>query len=88
MTKVPKKTKSAQFQGRDAVAVVVEALGVLKTRDGIVVPTALIEERARNVVTALLGEFAIAKIGPLSLGSALAHLDAASAILVALEGRL
>jgi hypothetical protein len=88
MTKVTRKTKSPQFQGRDVVAVVVEALGVLKTREGIVVSPALIEERARNIATALQGEFAIAKIGPIGLGQALAHLDAASAILVALEGRL
>jgi hypothetical protein len=86
MTKVPEKTESAQFQGHDAVAIVVEALGVLETRDGFQIPATLVEERARNVIEGLRGSFAIVKIGPLDLGSAIAHLDAASAILVGLEG--
>jgi hypothetical protein len=88
MSNVSPGSEDQQKEGRDAVAVVVEALGVLQTRDGFDLPTELVEERARNVVTALRGEFAIAKIGPIGLGEALAHLDAASAILVALEGKV
>jgi hypothetical protein len=88
MTKVPRKTKSPQFQGRDVVAAVVEVLQVLRTRDGIAVTDGQLTERARNLLTALQGEFAIVKVGPIGLGQALAHLDAASAILVALEGRV
>ena len=42
-------------EGHDAVAIVVEALGVLQTRDGFDIPPAVIEERARNIVTALAG---------------------------------
>ena len=67
------------------VAIVVEALGVLQTRDGLDVPAELVEERARNAITALRSSYAIVRLGPTGLGSALAHMDAASTILVALE---
>jgi len=74
-------------EGHDAVAIVIEALGVLETRDGFELPAELIEERARNVVTVLRSSHAIVRIGPIGLGEALAHMDAASAILIELEGR-
>lgn len=40
-----------------AVEIVADALRILRTRDGIDVPEALIVERARNAVTALGGAF-------------------------------
>jgi len=56
-----------QSHGR-AVEIVVEALGVLKTRDGLDVPEALIVERARNAVTALEGEFQVRPIADVHAG--------------------
>lgn len=42
-----------------AVEIVASTLDVLKTRDGLDVSDALIDERARNTVAALLGAFHI-----------------------------
>ncbi|HZL17176.1 MAG TPA: hypothetical protein VFG23_05475 [Polyangia bacterium] len=72
-------------EGRSEVAIVIEALGVLLTRDGFEIPSELVEERARNAISALQSEYVIVRIGSLGLGEALAHLDAASTILVDLE---
>lgn len=48
----PKPTPQAR-----AVEIVADALSVLRTRDGIDIPEALVLERARNAVTALEGTF-------------------------------
>lgn len=42
---------------KSAVEIVAEALRVVRTRDGVDVTDALIDERARNAVTALQGAF-------------------------------
>jgi hypothetical protein len=68
------------------VEIVVEALGVLQTRDGFEIPPELIEERARNVIASLRSSHAMVRVGSTGLGQVLAHLDAASTILVRLEG--
>jgi len=70
------------------VEILVEALGILQTRDGFEVPPELVEERARNAIAALQSSHAIVRIGPARFGEALAHLDAASTIIVQLEASL
>ena len=83
----PRKDQRSE-EGRSEISIVVEALGVLRTRDGFEIPAELVEERARNAVSALRSEYVIVRIGSMGLGEALAHLDAASTILVDLEGRV
>ena len=84
MTTVPPNLDPTHFE-RD-VALVFEALQILRSRDGVAVTDGQLLERARNAVTALRGEYAVVRIGAFNLGSVLGHLDAASAILVGLEG--
>jgi hypothetical protein len=84
MPNVPGNPDPTHFD-RD-VALVLEALQLLRTRDGLAVTDDQLLERARNAIASLRGEYAIVRIGVLSLGSALGHLDAASAILIGIEG--
>ena len=55
MKSVPESAQQPQVES--AIAIVAVALRVLKTRDKIDIGSDLIEERARNIVTALGSEF-------------------------------
>jgi hypothetical protein len=85
MQEVSPGSVDPQSETRD-VTLVFEALQLLRTLHGVNVTDDQLLERSRNAVSALRGEFAIVRVGPLNLGSVLGHLDAASAILVGLEG--
>ena len=84
MSTVPPNPESPQFE-RD-VALIFEALQVLRTLHGVAVTDDQLAERARNAVAALRGEFVLVNVGPATFAQVLGHLDAASALIVQLEG--
>ena len=86
MPNVPLNPDPTHFE-RD-VALVLEALQLLRARDGLAVTDDQLLERARNAIASLRGEYAVVRVGAAGFGEALAHLDAASEIITTLEARL
>ena len=64
MSTLPDRDRNSQAS---AVEIVVTALRVLRTRDGINIPDALVDERARNAVAALEGAFELVPHGLIKL---------------------
>ena len=61
----------------EVVSVLEEGLRVLRLRDGLPISDALVSERARNIVTALLGCFELAPLPPIEFDS---HVPAHGAV--------